>query len=177
MNMVEISMEDLFYGFVRNYHSFGIRSKSKWAKWTNEILGFYARLGRMLGNYVEYEWKYYDLTWFWELDEDPWFHIEHENAADRLFRLMEKVKESIAYNIIIIGYPGSVKDQEEFIAELENVKREERRKEILAIMDASFYEDFPISLTGYVLEFGKKTVALKAKKLLTEDGFYYAAEE
>ncbi|PWI48555.1 hypothetical protein CEE45_05795 [Candidatus Heimdallarchaeota archaeon B3_Heim] len=62
---LKIEMDDLFYGIIRNYGQFGIRSDTKYnTKWTPMILGYFANLGQMLGCYVEYEWKYFDLTWF-----------------------------------------------------------------------------------------------------------------
>jgi hypothetical protein len=46
--VLKIEMEDLFWGFVRNYVSFGLRPDAKRTTRTNEILGFYSRLGKML---------------------------------------------------------------------------------------------------------------------------------
>lgn len=43
--VVRIDIEELFYGFIHNYRTFGIRSNSKNTKWTHKILGYFASLG------------------------------------------------------------------------------------------------------------------------------------
>lgn len=173
-------MRDLFYGFIRNYSTFGLRPRSKYTKWTHEILGFYAQLGKMIGCYIEYEWKRFDLVWFWSLaDRDakkPWLHVEHENNPWRLDKLLGKVKETLSNNIILIGYPDTRTDWNRFARKLGTVSvRKGRRVEILAILDGIFLKEETDHITGYIFSgFKEPSDTLEAKRSITEDSIYYA---
>jgi hypothetical protein len=112
-------MIDLFYGYVRNYVTFGIRRGVKRSTRTHEVLGYYARLGKMLGCYVEYELDRFDLLWFWDLEDrtnrNPWLHIEHENSKARLSNLLGKITTSTSDNVIAVGYPATMKGWTRFL--------------------------------------------------------------
>ena len=175
--MLEIDMENLFRGFIKNYMSFGIRDNANWTKWTHRILGYYGQLGRMLGVSVEYEWNKFDLVWFWEEEDrkskDPWLHIEHENDPDRLIKLAEKAAESYSLNVVVIGYPGSKSDEEKLIHQLKKIKSEWKEAEILAIMDTVVYEEEPIPINGYILRYAQKENMLAGCKEKAKNGTYY----
>ena len=93
---MEITMEDFYYGFVRNYHSFRLYYNPPWTNWTNKILGYFDYLGTSLGARIKYEWRKYDLTWFRKESDEVWLHVEHENNTgwDDLNRTITKINES-----------------------------------------------------------------------------------
>jgi len=137
--MLSIEMSDMFYGFIRNYAGLGLRAGTSDANWTREILGFYSRLGQMLGCYVLYEWKRFDLVWFWDLAamnyEKPFLHIEHENRPNRLDHLISKIKESMCESILIIAYPDSKSEMTRFLEALASLlKGMKKSVELLAIL-------------------------------------------
>ena len=79
---MEISLEDLFYAFIRNYDTFKLSpdySVSGAADFTHRILDYYYQLGQLLGFEATYERKRYDLSWYKEEQEGPFLHVEHEN--------------------------------------------------------------------------------------------------
>jgi hypothetical protein len=47
--VLKIQMKDLFFGFIHNYWTMGIRPRTKGTKWTSKVLGYFANLGEMLG--------------------------------------------------------------------------------------------------------------------------------
>jgi len=178
--MLRIEMRDMFYGFIRNYAGLGLRAGVSDANWTHEILGFYSRLGQMLGCYVQYEWKRFDLVWFWDLAamtyEKPLLHIEHENRPNRLDHLISKVRESMSENILIIAYPDSKSELDRFLEALTSLlKGMKGSVELLAILDPIFIRDDKHSITGYIIKGGKGLVGkLSARRKTTEDEISYA---
>lgn len=180
--MLKIEMDDLFWGFIRNYVTFGLRLGAKWTTRTNEILGFYAILGKMLGYYIEYEMKDFDLQWFWNLEDmngqDPWLHIEHENDRRRLDHLIEKIEQSHSDNIIAIGYPPNENKWDWFLKELQKVSETlDKKAEVLAILNARRFEEKETPIKGYIFRNGKIRQELKAIRRVQDDGTYYAEPE
>ena len=177
--VLKIEMEDLFWGFVRNYVSFGLRPYAKRTTRTNEILGFYSILGKMLGCYVEYEKDYFDLQWFWGLDDiydsEPWLHIEHENSRGRLTELLKKIEDSYSENIVVIGYPKAQEDWDEFLVDVRSLSADmDRTNEILVILNARKFVQEDVPLKGYVFRGGKMKSDLEAVVRSMDDGTYYA---
>ncbi len=175
--VLKITMEDLFYGFVRNYYSFGIKPGTRNTKWTNEILGYFAKLGKMLGFFTEYEWQRYDLVWFWgpsdEDDEKPMLHIEHENSQNRQSNLLEKAANSRSENLILIWYPKSERNWDEFVERLLEISE---NKEILAIKDSVFIKGRNNIIEGVIIKDGRVRDELKAKRFTSNSDEFYILE-
>ncbi len=171
-------MKDFFYGFVRNYHSFRIEPDANWTRWTNRILGFYDQLGAMLGARSEYEWNKYDLSWFRRGDDKtPWLHVEHENKGSwaALDDTIRKISESVCEDIIAIVYPNTKELWERFLKKLEKSSNSwTDETEVLAILDASFFETGLITMEGHVVSKKMETEVFKATKKTEETDHYYA---
>ncbi len=168
-------MEDLFYGFVRNYVTFGLVGGSNNTKWTHQILGYFARLGRMLSYYVDYEWRRFDLVWFWSMsdidEEKPTLHVEHENRASRLGELLKKIKSSHAPNVLVIGYPSSNKTKLQFLRKARKAA-DDSAKRVLAILDSFVMKRGDVS--GHLFGPGIESENIEAMRRITEeDGLYY----
>ena len=152
---MEISMEDLFYGFVRNYHSFRLYYNPPWTNWTNKILGYFDHLGTSLGARVKYEWRKYDLTWFRKGSDEVWLHVEHENYTgwNDLDRTIVKINESKCENVIAIVYPADLDLVQKFLKKLEkSCKQWTEGSNVLVIVDFSDfqYQNLPIRLEGHL---------------------------
>lgn len=170
-------MEDFFYGYVRNYHSFHIEPNSNNTKWTNKILGFYDQLGTLLGVRTEYEWKRYDLCWFWKDNNEPWLHVEHENVGSwgALNDTIQKVNDSISEDIIAIVYPESEELWIQFIKEMDKSQKEwSKETEVLAILDASIFQTKLVKIEGHVYSKTAGNFVMNAVKKVDEEGIYYA---
>lgn len=178
--VLKIRMRDLFFGFIHNYWTLGIRYESKHAKWTQRILGYFANLGQMLGVVVEYEWRRYDLVWFYQIsdrkDGEPWLHVEHENSASRLSNLYEKVVTSKAPNVIAIGYPASYKEESAFVEKLERFHSMNTEKEVMFILDPAYQAMSGDSeIVAYISRPTLKEMrGYTAKRYKAPDGTYYA---
>lgn len=179
----KIGLNDLFYGFIRNYYTFGIRAapkRSKQTKWTNMILGFFAKLGQDFGFFVEYEWNRYDLTWFYDLDSreagKPYLHIEHENVANRLGELMTKMRNSVSDHGIAIGYPADKPASRRFISRIKTFhKNLKDGKEMMFILDPVYYASDD-EILGLVAKAGRKTLDwFDAKRYEAADGTFYTS--
>ena len=175
-----IKIHDLFYGFVHSYWTFGIRDKSKHASWTHRILGYFASLGELLGFVIDYEWRKYDLVWFYDIPEfrsdEPWLHIEHENSARRLSNLLGKVKESVAPSVVAIGYPASGDAHKAFVKKIETY-RKKADKEFMFILDPA-YETMKEEkeIVAYISRPRFKSLwSLTAKRYRAHDGTYFAS--
>jgi len=169
-------MEDFFYGYVRNYHSFHIQPDSNNTKWTNKILGFYDQLGTLLGAKIEYEWKRYDLCWFWKDEEDPWLHVEHENGGSwsALEDTIRKINESEAEDLIAVMYPDSQENWDKLVKEMGKVQKKwTEETEVLVILDASYFQTKVIKLEGHIFS-NSGNMVLNAIKKTDEEGIYYA---
>jgi hypothetical protein len=145
--VLKIQMKDLFFGFIHNYWTMGIRPRSKGTKWTNKVLGYFANLGELLGFYTEYEWRLFDLLWFDEYEDrkegTPYLHIEHENSSDRLDNLMQKVVKSKAPYVIAIGYPSSKESHLKYVKKIEKLhKKLAMDKEVMFILDPWEYSSY-----------------------------------
>lgn len=176
--VVRIGIEELFYGFIHNYRTFGIRSNSKNTKWTHKILGYFASLGQMLGFIVDYEWGRYDLVWFYDLPEyeegEPWLHIEHENSSRRLSNLLRKTRESEFPSVLAIGYPNSPTALKKFVMKLEELHHS-IDKEFMFILDPAYYESDGELIRGYVARPRLGSLReLEAQRFVAPDGSYYA---
>ena len=170
-------MQDFFYGFVRNYHSFQISPESNNTKWTNKILGFYDQLGTLLGTTVEYEWKRYDLCWFWKDQKEPWLHVEHENDGswEALEDTLRKVNDSTSEDIIVIVYPATEELWDQFLKELNKSQKSwTKGTDILAILDATIFQTKLVKLEGHVYSKTDGNFMMQAMKKVDEEGVYYA---
>ncbi len=174
---MKIELVDLFYGFIQNYWTFGLRFQSSKAKWTHKILGYFSTLGEMLGFVVENEWERYDLVWFTTYPDlllgKPMLHIEHENDSSRLESLLEKVLESKAPSVIAVGYPEDTERHMSFVKKIRKL-RGDIDKEVLFILHPSHY-DTTIPITGYVFSPGEEDMEqLEAARHEAPDGTFYA---
>ena len=78
---MEILMKDIFYGFIRDIKTLRlVWSTSGFTDYTQEVLGYFRQLGKLLGFSVRAEKKRYDLSWYRESEKIPFLHIEHENS-------------------------------------------------------------------------------------------------
>ncbi len=175
---MEISMEDFFYGFVRNYHSFRLEYNPPWTTWTNKILNYFDRLGIMLGARVKYEWHKYDLTWFRKGSNEVWLHIEHENNTgwEELKDTLKKINESECDNVITILYPASQGLWDKFVKKVEQSQKSwTDTTEVLTILDASDFqnENPPVRLEGYLFSNIQENTIYKAVKYEEEKSDIY----
>ena len=183
----KIELENLFYGFIRNYWTFGIKRTPKAStrsKWTNMILCFFARLGQDLGFIIEYEWNRFDLTWFDSMEEreagEPYLHVEHENSSQRLGELMNKVKTSPASNVVAIGYPEFPLAYNEFVDEIESLQKKLKSgKEVMFILDPPYYGyENSQDIIGYITRAGRRTLDYcTGTRCEAPDGTFYATHE
>ena len=105
---------DLYRAFVYNYHTLQLTPGQTGATWTHRVLGFFDKLGRMLGNIVDFEFAKRDLTWWF--DEENRLHIEHENKNKKeriIENTIKKVLISDAKRAIAICYPKNEKERQE----------------------------------------------------------------
>lgn len=176
---MEVFVEDFFFGFVRNYHSFRLVYSPPWTTWTNKILNYFDNLGTALGARIKYEWKQYDLTWFREGSDEVWLHVEHENQInwEKLKDTIRKIDESECDNVIAIIYPESQTLWDKFIRNLERSQNSwTETTEVLAILDASDFqnENPPVRLEGHLLSNIKENTIYKAVKYEEKKtGIYY----
>lgn len=173
-------MKDIFFGYIRNYHSFRLRYTPPWTNWTNKILGYFDTLGTMFGAEIKYEFKHYDLSWFHSDSDEVWLHVEHENYTnwEALDDTIRKIDDSESENLIAIVYPESEKLWNKFLSKLERKqKRWTEETDILAILDGNDFqhkEKF-IQIKGYLFSNQKENAVFCAEKRQeNKTGYYYA---
>ena len=79
-----LDISDLYDAFRFNYHTLQLVPGDNNTTWTHRILGYFDKLGRMLGYAVYFERNRDDLSW-WDYSEDEKFflHLEHENSTNK----------------------------------------------------------------------------------------------
>ena len=170
---MELSMQDIFFGFVRRYETFQINYETAGAThFTIEILHHFERLGAMLGYQTRFEKEFrqsgkkrrYDLIWYDDDINDPYLHVEHENNGSwvKLEDTVNKIDESIAHNMIAIMYPQS-KDLWNDILDL--IKKKQKSwssyEEVLVILDPYFIEH-NYCMEGYIFSGNRDIEVLKS---------------
>lgn len=172
--MFKLRLYDLFYGFIRNYVTFGIYDDITNTKFTHRILGYFADVGRMLGMWVDFEKGRSDLLWFYnKRDKKPLLHIEHENYSDRLKNVIGKLKSSKAESFLGICYPSTEKDHEYLKEELEKLAE---GREFLVIADLCLLDDPEDDVVGHYSSNRSNSIRsnLIADSGQTADGIWYA---
>jgi len=154
---LEISMLDIFRGFVRNYHGLRLEyfdGELTYTKYTNVILNYFLRLGEHIGLDGELEKNKCDLMWARPGTDTPLMHLEHENEPDLQTVLDEEfvdLRESKAPLVIGLFYPNSKDAVTEWIDALREASN--WRKEVLFILNPLIYgDDRVIELHGLLSE-------------------------
>ena len=147
---MEISMLDIFRGFVRNYYGLRLEYYNQEftdTKYTNVILNYFLRLGEYIGFDGSMEKDRYDLIWKRPGSSEIILHLEHENKVDLdtvLADEFEKLKKSEASVIIGIFYPSSKEDVDIWIKAFQEVEQWE--KDVLIIINPLIYEDDKVNV-------------------------------
>lgn len=97
-------MKDIFYGFIRDIKTLRlVWSTSGFTDYTQEVLGYFRQLGKLLGFSVRAEKKRYDLSWYRETEKIPFLHIEHIRG---FLRISEEFGSSSRISLILISRPA-----------------------------------------------------------------------
>lgn len=173
---------DLRDGFTENYHSFQLMETNTGTTWTNRILGFFDKLGRMLGYVVQFEKEKYDLTWWdYSIEQEQGkiiLHVEHENKTDKS-RIIEetfeyKILNSRARIVLAICYPNNEQDFEEITTWIKkNVQKKMIAEEAVIMVDGLSCGDEPYRFDVYNILKKKKELSIYDKTTLNE---YYCLE-
>lgn len=172
--MFKLRLYDLFYGFIRNYVTFGIYDDITNTKFTHRILGYFADVGRMLGMWVNYEEGRADLIWYYNRsDKVPLLHIEHENHSDRIDEVLGKLKSSNAKSFLGICYPRTEKQHEYLQKEL---KKLAKGREFLIISDNCMIKGSEKKIIGHYSSHRSKSIHsnITAESAQTHDEIWYA---
>lgn len=126
--------------FETNYTIFRLNPDNKNDRtWNNRILGFFDRLGILLGFMVQFDTKYYDLSW-WS-GSNLILTLSHEKDTT-----LEGIKTNTLKNIafstetklaMVICYPESIEDQKHLVDYLTEETIEFKPDQLLIILDES----------------------------------------
>ena len=169
---------DIFEGFMVNYHKLELSDQDKNTTWTHRILGYFDILGRMLGYKVHYEKLRYDLTW-WDYSKEEYFfyHLEHENSSSKKRKIEETIKQKVlnsdAEIAMAICYPNNEKEFNS-IKEWINKNSQTLLKpnEVIIILDGSYWGTVEnISFSAFIIS-KEKIEHRRSKKIMGEDDIF-----
>ena len=168
-----IDIYDLYSAFVSNYHTLQLTTRQTDTTWTHRVLGFFDKLGRMLGHIVFFEDAKCDLTW-WYGDENS-LHIEHENKNKKeriIEKTIKKVLMSDAKRAIAICYPKNKKERQEIEEWIKNNAKNLRKpEEVMIILDNSYFiKENDIFRTHLITE--KWYNIWSERKKIDENGYF-----
>ena len=168
---------DLQDGFTRNYHSFQLTGEHTNTTWTHRILGYFDRLGRMLGYEVQFEKERYDLTWWdYSINQEKGkiiLHVEHENSTNKNKIIEEtleyKILDSEAKIALAICYPNNSQDFDEIKLWIKkNVKKRMKAEEVTIIVDGCCYGEEPYHFAVHMITKKKSELYLYDKITVNE---------